>query len=126
MKLLDLDARFIGNVDVAKKSSRRQDGIEGAQGVMFQCPKCGEGKERGRKDGRGYIKGAHYIKVCFSNPRGATVAPEAYDDNPRWEMSGTSLEDLTLKPSINCDIPNDDGTPSHCKFHGFVTNGDVA
>lgn len=130
MKLRDLDAWLFGNCEDKKRSFRRQESIVGAQGVMFQCPKCGEGKERGFEDGRGHIKGAHYIQVCFANPQGAPVASVVFDKNARWQMEGTSLDDLTLSPSINCDIAwRDDKGVEHessCKFHGFVKNGDVA
>lgn len=125
MKLRALDGRFFGGVDPAARSSRLQgDRIDGAQGVMFQCPKCSEGKPSG--DGGVGFAGAHYVRVCFANPRNAPVAPEAYDDNPRWQMSGTSLDDLTLSPSINLDVPGDDGTVSGCRWHGWVKNGEAA
>jgi hypothetical protein len=125
MKLRELDARFFGRVDGDKRSSFMQgDRIDGAQGVMFQCPECAKGKPRS-EDGEGFA-GAHYIKVCFSNPRGAPVAPESYDDNPRWEMAGNSLDDLTLSPSINLDVPGNDGTIQGCRWHGWVRNGDAA
>jgi hypothetical protein len=124
MKLRELDARFLGNVKDG--SARMQPGISGAQAVMFQCPLCSQGKERA--DGGGF-KGAHYVRVCFANPQGAPVAPQEYDDNPRWTMTGTSLDDLTLSPSINLDVPWKDAQgvehPSSCKWHGFVTNGDA-
>jgi hypothetical protein len=87
---------------------------------MFQCPKCGEGHPR-----------------AFSNPIGVTPTPENAHPrkdgtpNPRWKIeSGSSLEDLTLSPSINCDIPwkDEQGVEhtSDCKFHGFVRGGDAA
>jgi hypothetical protein len=130
MRLRDLDADFIAVVDAAARTHRRAEGIEGAAGVMFQCPKCGEGLERGEEDGRRFIRGAHYIMVCFANPIGASAAPTEFDHNPRWLMEGSSLDDLTLSPSVNCDIPWKDAAgvehPSSCKFHGWVKNGDAA
>jgi predicted RNA-binding Zn-ribbon protein involved in translation (DUF1610 family) len=142
MKLTDLDGRFA--FGATKTGSSLSDGntVEGMQGVMFQCPSCGAGKEivvdHERETGgrpRRFIAGAHYIRVFFANPRGVDVAPPDADlrndgtPNPRWTMSGTSLDDLTLTPSINCDIPwtDKDGVahPSSCKYHGFVTNGEV-
>lgn len=131
MRLRELDARFLGRVIPAEKSAHYQESLDGAQALMFQCPSCGAGLERGEEDGRRFIRGAHYIKVCFSNPRGAAAAPVEYDDNPRWTIeAGSSLDDLTLSPSINCDIPwkNKEGVehPSSCKFHGWVKNGDAA
>jgi hypothetical protein len=125
MRLRELDGRFFGKVNAARRSSMLQgDRIRGAQGVLFQCPKCSAGKPVG-DDGRGF-RGAHYIKVCFSNPRNALPAPAEYDDNPRWEMSGSSLDDLTLSPSINLDVPSDDGVVYGCRWHGWVRSGDAA
>lgn len=129
MKLRDLDAAFIGQA--TENGYRRQDSINGAQGVMFQCPSCAEGKERGEEDGRRFVRGAHYIRVCFSNPRGAAVAPDGIaGGKDRWKiLSGSSLDDLTLSPSINCDIPwrDEKGVehPSVCRFHGYVRNGEA-
>lgn len=118
MLLADLDARFVGST--TPTGFRRQDGIVGAQGVMFQCPKCAVGCERGEEDGRRFVRGAHYVLCWFRNPQGATAIPaEWYPKIARWEMSGTSLADLTLKPSILCSPPG-------CEWHGFITNGDVA
>lgn len=77
-----------------------------AQGVMFRCPVCA---------------GGHQVMVAFKN-RGVLdhQGTHAKDGRPtRWEVSGTSLADLTLKPSVDC-------TPSdpNC-WHGFITNGEV-
>lgn len=130
MRLRDLDARFFG--ETTGITSRDLDSIDGAQGVLFQCPSCAVGKERGEEDGRRFVRGAHYIRICFSNPRGAAPASDAYaGGNPRWELvSGSSLDDLTLSSSINCDIPwkDKDGVEhsSFCKFHGWVKGGDAA
>lgn len=127
MKLLDLNGHFFGKT--TDTTSRGLSTLEGAQGVAFQCPSCAVGLERGADNGRRFVRGAHYIRVCFSNPRGAAPAPDAFaGGKPRWELvSGTSLEDLTLSPWINCDIPWEDADgvihPSSCKFHGFVRSG---
>lgn len=131
MRLLEIDGHFFAQT-TPDGTAVNWDQLEGAQGVMFQCPSCGAGKERGQEDGRRFIIGAHYIRVCFSNPRGAPVASDQFAcGNPRWEIvSGSSLEDLTLSPSINCDIPwkDKDGVdhPSSCKFHGWIRNGDAS
>lgn len=121
MRLRALDGRFFGRVN-GGSCYFEGDQIEGAQGVYFQCPKCAEGKPPGEPDGIGFA-GAHYIRICFANPRSAPVAPVEFDKNPRWTMSGTGLDDLTLSPSINLDVPgNGDG----CRWHGWVKNGDAA
>jgi hypothetical protein len=137
MRLRDLDARFL--YDVQPMSSRMSDSasVDGMQGVQFQCPSCGAGKERGEEDGRRFIRGAHYIQVLFANPRNVAPAPadagcdDSHGGHPRWMIeSGSTLDDLTLSPSINCDIPWKDAQgvehPSACKFHGYVKNGDAA
>lgn len=131
MRLRDLNASFFGQT--TDTTSRDLPSIEGAQGLMFQCPSCGAGLERGEEDGRRFIIGAHHIRICFSSPRGAPVASNAFAGNGhRWKIeSGSTLDDLTLSPSINCDIPwknPDTGVeyPSSCKFHGWVKNGDAA
>jgi hypothetical protein len=117
VKLTDLDGRLVG--DATASGYRFRDSLEGAQGVLFQCPACGVGKPHGCEEGRGYIEGDHYILVFFSNPRGAAVAPVELDKNPRWLMTGTSIDDLTLSPSVDCT------KGGGCSFHGFVQNGDA-
>lgn len=126
MKLRDLDGQFFGSVDAMTGARHRQgDHLEAAQGVLFQCPACAVGKEVVTdEDGTRGVAGAHYIAICFSNPRGASPAPHEYDHNPRWTMSGTSLDDLSLSPSINLDVPGLTG--DQCRWHGFVTNGDAS
>lgn len=85
--------------------SVRVDSLADAQGIRFDCP-----------------KDSHAIEVTFA---GRGVADEQgsrdHEGKPsRWTVSGTSLDDLTLTPSI-------DGTRGGgCTFHGFVTSGDVA
>lgn len=140
MKLRDLDAYFLNQVTLIGRHRMAEDSIHGAQGVKFQCPLCASGrdvKQDAEREGRRFVVGAHSILVLFSNPRGAEPAPAecgmpngqgGYD---RWRVvSGESLGDLTLAPSINCDIPWKDpqgaAHPSSCKFHGHVTNGEAA
>lgn len=119
MRLYDLDGSFIGNVAVDGKTFRRQDGIVGAQGVMFQCPKCAIGLERGEENGRRFVRGAHYAIVLFLNPQDAAPVPkETWPQIARWTMTGTSLEDLTTRPSILFSGPG-------CGWHGWLTNGDL-
>lgn len=113
MKLTLLDAQFITNVKV--ESYSYTDTINNAQGVMFQCPKCAQGKEEGNEEGRHFYRGTHYIIVPF---RDKGIPEGAFPKMARWEVSGTSLEDLTTKPSILL-------TGEGCQWHGFITNGDV-
>lgn len=140
MRLRDLDARFVDRVTATSSHNMDGDSVVGAQGVRFQCPSCGAGLEavvdhertRGGR-ARRYLVGAHYIEVLFNNPQGAPLPPAdagprvpKTGEHPRWRIvSGSTLDDLTLDPSINCDLPSEDGTPSICKFHGYVKNGNA-
>jgi hypothetical protein len=121
MRLIDLDAYFIGELK-PDRSYRRLDSIEGAQGVIFQCPKCAQGKETGEEDGRRFVVGAHYVICWFNNPRNAPpVPPEMLPGPGRWNMAGSSLDDLTfVGPGAYSVL-----LTSGCGWHGFVTNGDA-
>lgn len=118
MRLRDLDAWFCADANPTERSYRRQEGIAGAQGILFQCPKCAVGCEPGEEDGRRFFRGAHYILCWFSNTGGGVFAPAAdvFTPSPRWRLeSGTSLDDITLSPSIQI--------VGGCAWHGFVRNG---
>lgn len=136
MRLLDLGAVFITSTG---KGIGRSISLPGAHGVMFQCPKCAEGKPfaegeavlqddrlAGETVTRRYVAGAHSIICWFENPADGQVAPRAADSgsstHPRWKVSGTSLEDLTLQPSVSLDVPANAGG---CRWHGYVTSGDA-
>jgi hypothetical protein len=121
MRLRDLDAQWIYDATPNARRTCYHASVVGAQGILFQCPKCAEACEMGEEDGRRFARGAHYIAVFFANPQGAPVAPHEADHNPRWTMSGTSVDDLTLSPSVNLDTGPDGG----CRWHGFVTNGEA-
>lgn len=85
-----------------------------AHGVWFDCPTCNP---------------AHGIFVPF-----AGVSP--YRDGP-WTLQGPpDLDVLTLTPSVNLDMPREWpkewpderkalAEANRCKFHGFVTKGQV-
>jgi len=97
----DPDASFIAvEKDVTTVRYRELETVEGAQGVRFSCPmpQCG-----------------HLVQVYFSNPVGAPVAPDDEPPRPRWHREGTTLGDLTLRPSINIQ--------GGCGWHGFVIKG---
>jgi len=120
--LRDLDAQFVGHVvsDLQLRSYRRQGNqVEGAQGVLFQCPVCSVGLEEGTEDGRHFYRGAHYVLVWFRNPRNAPNVPAEVWPKPRWTFTGDTLDTLTLTPSIN--LIDDKGNTT-C-WHGHVTNG---
>jgi hypothetical protein len=83
-----------------------------AHAVSFLCPQA-------------YAKnggpvGTHSVMVAFE---GSPVPPHlcgGKNGPTRWKASGTSIEDMTLTPSIQ---EVDDGL---CSWHGFVTNGDAS
>lgn len=104
MRLTDpwFEAEFIGRM-TATGWHRQGAQLEGAQGLLLYCPCC-FGKD----------SGAHALVVSFANPQGAPAAPPEADPNPRWTMTGTGLEDLTLSPSVNAGC-----------WHGWIQNGEV-
>lgn len=96
VKLLDLDATFVrhtGNGDFQELPTRA-----GANGVMFDCPKCQR----------------HSVLVWDRTvPAGIGPGPG------RWDFSGDTLDTLTLSPSVNLE-------PHGCCWHGWVRDGDAA
>lgn len=98
MRLADLDARFVVATDTGW---RDVDAFADAQGVLFDCPKCL----------------GHKIMAWWPN------APSQLAGDPsggkRWNASGTSLDDLTLSPSILLT------SPEGCGWHGFVRDGKI-
>ncbi len=103
MTLRELEAQFLRWSD--ESTFHFQDEFAGAQSIMFLCPGC-----YARNGG---AVGTHSILVSFE---GAGVPPE-YDRNPRWVVSGTGLDDLTLSPSISL------GRTPGCGWHGFIQHG---
>lgn len=100
-RLVDLEASFIKLI-APDGSFDEVPSIAEAQGVMFNCPKCE----------------AHSV-ICWSRSRGV---PDGIEPGPgRWEMSGTDLTDLTLKPSVDLSRSG-----VGCLWHGWVTGGDAA
>jgi len=90
------------------------DRIEDAQGIRFLCPVCFAAN--------GGAAGTHGI-ICWSSSRG--VPDDAKPGPGRWTLLGTGYNDLTLgeEPGKSRSVALlGDG----CKWHGFVTNGEVA
>lgn len=82
--------------------------LASAQGLMMLCPAC--------LQKNGGPVGTHSIAVTFRD-RGVADHQGSQSRNgrpSRWAVSGTSLEDLTTSPSIDCGC-----------WHGFITNGDA-
>jgi hypothetical protein len=106
--LRELEAVFVGRYQPGGSFHEQGDVMAGAQGVLFVCPvpAC-----------------SHSIIVWFADRGVPAEAHPAY----RWAVSGSSLDDLTLSPSINLDIPFTDAKgvthPASCRWHGFIQNG---
>lgn len=117
MKLVDLEPTFVGGyvpAGLGRPESHHQLGanVDGAQGVMFVCPKCG----------------SHQVLCWFKNPRNAAEVPAVTLPGPgRWMFSGETLDTLTLTPSVDLSAitPDNPPHPSRCYWHGFVTNGEI-
>lgn len=89
-----------------RQGSEVVDHLAQAQGVWFLCPKCFQVN--------GGKVGTHMV-MCWFRDRGV---PDAVTPGPaRWAVSGTSLADLTLSPSIQL--------LGGCNWHGFVQNGAI-
>ena len=86
-------------------------------GITFTCPVCSRWGSQ--------PVGAHNVGVLFSNPPdGGPAAPN--DENiianykgKRWTRTGTTFDDLSIAPSIDCT-----GSDPMC-WHGHVLNGVV-
>lgn len=126
LRLRDLDATFVGRWNGSGYHRFGPTVEPGVQGILFQCPLCAVGKERGEEDGVGYAMGAHYILIWFANPVDAPVAPPEADTKPhhRWTFTGWRIDDVTLSPSVNLDVPNENGVVTGCRWHGWVRDGD--
>ena len=96
MRLTELDAVFVQRDP--NDSLFYVDTLSGAHGVQFLCP-CGEG---------------HSILVWFMNPVDCEPVPPEALPKHRWRRYGTTMETLTLAPSINAGC-----------WHGFVKYGKI-
>lgn len=110
MKLTELEPRFVRYLDGGLIQTVQT--IEECQGLWFLCPKC-------FAQNKGPI-GTHAV-LCWSATRGvpANVGPLP----GRWTISGTNLEDVTLsgENGKSSSVLLTDG----CRWHGFITNGEV-
>ena len=103
--LRDLDAELIQFAGAGRMHTTID--LATAQGVMFLCPQC-----FARNGGE---VGTHSV-ICWFRDRG--VSAEASPGPGRWSVSGNSLDDLTLAPSVHLSGPG-------CGWHGWVRNGDA-
>lgn len=105
--LRELEAVFLTREDDIHR--RETDTLDGADGIMFLCPKCYE-KNRGSR-------GTHVI-VCWFVGR----VPDSEMPGPgRWTPQGTSLDDLTFVPSEGRS--QSVLLTGGCQWHGYVTKG---
>lgn len=106
MKLTELEARFMSyHEDGAHRYHREVDSIAEANGVMFLCPQC-------KLDG---VRGVHSV-LCWAPSVGMAATPGP----GRWDLQGTSLEDLTLVAGSS-SVRLTGG----CCAHFHVTNGEI-
>jgi hypothetical protein len=124
MRLTDLDARFLHDAK-PDGSSQMSDEYAGACGVMFQCPKCAQGKTRGQEvvDGRTrhFVINAHYV-ICWFRGK---VSDDLNPKPGRWTPSGTCMDDLTFVPGDPPQAVSVLMTGPGCGWHGFVRNGEA-
>lgn len=127
MNLNDLDPQFVKYVTQSLEQQfaegrgapaeflRHVGNVQEAQGIVFLCPAC--------FTRNGGAVGTHAIEVSFD---GKGVKDHQGSHNrqgkpSRWTVSGSTYEDLTLRPSILIDPCE----PTCGGWHGFITNGEV-
>lgn len=109
MRLAELDPRWTFAIDDLHRHERPDLTIDTANGVRFACPKCYI--RRGNT-----LVGVHSI-ICWNPTVPQTVSPAP----GRWNMVGSSFEDLSLvagSSSVHL--------PEGCGAHFLVTSGDIS
>ncbi len=71
--------------------------------LYFRCPVC---------------EPSHGIMISWE-------APSIVEDGSIWKKTGDSVDNITIKPSIDCSRPSKKNNHKPCKFHGHVTDGFV-
>ena len=103
---------FARGVDKPSFFLERVSALSEAHGIRFICPKSFAT--------HGGKVGAHSVQVYFSrSPVPANIGVNQKGDAVRWNASGTSLDDLSLSPSIQ-------EQDSICGWHGFVGSSGVS
>lgn len=97
-------------------------------GVRFYCPK---------NDGDGPHCDGHSVCVLFSNPPDGGAAHPDDSSSPgnsagrRWLRTGSTFDDLTLSPSVDCTTSEGCDKPDHAQcshthcWHGNVLGGQI-
>jgi hypothetical protein len=107
MKLTDLEPSFLKIT--GEHSHKRIDTIQGADGIVFLCPKC-------FSDNAGTDKGVHSI-ICWQ----PHVPLTSTKSGPgRWNFQGTSYADLSLVNGSSSIALN-----GGCQAHFFIKNGNI-
>lgn len=104
--LSQLKPTFLKRIDSHR--FRKVETLAEADGVQFLCPKC--------FDANGGAVGTHSV-ICWS----PSVSQDTSPTPGRWELHGTSLEDLTLVAGSSSVLLTGDG----CQAHFFVRNGQI-
>lgn len=104
MKLTELEPQFIRYKGDKHAGHSHVASLAEAQGIRFLCPTC-------KVD---YGDDCHSIVLPF---RGRNV-DASINGGHQWDVSGTDSSNLTLKPSVNA-------AGGGCRWHGWVTNGEV-
>jgi hypothetical protein len=110
MRLVELEPEWLQWLDATHW--RMVPAIAEATGISFLCPRCFE-------TNAGPV-GTHRI-ICWSRSRGV---PDGAEPGPgRWQLLGSSFEDLTLdaEPGKSRSILLTSG----CSWHGYITAGAV-
>jgi hypothetical protein len=127
MRLSELNPDFLVRED--DTHFRRQPGLAGADGVIFQCPKCWLASTKvvdaayrvmWQRDFPDepleWTKyGVHYV-ICWSPKVPQTTTPIP----GRWELLGTGIEDLTLRAGSSSVL-----LTGGCAAHFFIRNGNI-
>ncbi len=87
---------------------RHVETVAEANGVLFLCPLC----MAHHPDG----VGVHMVHVLFAE---RWVPDNAVPGPGRWQASGTTIDDLSLMPSVHLT------SPGGCGWHGWVVRGDA-
>lgn len=109
MKLTDLDPHWVGHGgEGVKDKEGNAVPYREIVGLGCDCP-CGCGSA---------------MFIPFANPPDGE--PPVNLESHHWTRTGDTLETLTLTPSIQrMQWTAIDGALHGCKWHGFITNGDV-
>ncbi len=102
VKLTDLDPRLVSHGGEGISDSKTGEPIPERKGVgmTFDCP-CGDCHER--------------CYLQFTNPLDG--GEECGGGHPTWQRTGEDFETMTLTPSIQ--------RMGDCRWHGYLTNGEL-